>query len=260
MSVLGTESHGRQLMLQRRDLPFFPLLWVLERHAEPADLASDHPAAQVLREHLNAPGDSTPAADLMRQMLWVHRPDDAARLAFRLFFNHGATGCALLFTVLPGPLSRGGDWSIQADAAAWGASHAPRQAVELVRTAWPRAGGSVRRKLLQCLWYLEEAAAPALPLLAEESAALTQGVRWQCRAAGVRPTLDARRSPLYLEPDSLEQIAYLAFSTDREDRLYAVRCLDGWGPALSDARRILEPLTRDSDSAVREAAQRMVGR
>ena len=118
--------------------------------------------------------------------------------------------------------------------------------------ATPRA----RYSLAMALWYLGPAGAQAVPALIEDgsSASLAALLAMQERASPA--LIAARKTPVWLDEQAVDQLALLAFDVDPRLRHYAAEALCGYGPAAQRALPILRQMLRSNDYT---AAQALTG-
>ncbi|MFN8608021.1 MAG: HEAT repeat domain-containing protein [Vulcanimicrobiota bacterium] len=181
-------------------------------------------------------------------MLSQH-PLQTMACSLRLLGMHGAGAIQPLLEIIrtpPGIL----EWDDRAECAAWALARLGRLAVPEILQEYRDGSARVRRHLGMALWYLgAEAGAKAAEALAGDASETSTAALLAMESGGSLAMIRARRGPVWLDAESVQALAQLAFS--QTDRRYAAAALGCFGPAFERTLPLLRQLACDSDPEVR---------
>ncbi|MBT9585204.1 hypothetical protein IV102_17805 [bacterium] len=134
-----------------------------------------------------------------------------------------------------------------AEAAAWGLSRLGRIILPDLRDRWESASVLVRDRICQILCYLGVQARGAESWLGSHQTEWSRTLCYRLQEFGWRTLVAWRVKPVWINQDSLQALAALAFGHDLDDRLYAVEALEDRGPGT---KRLLRTLLGEGDEEV----------
>lgn len=242
-------------------LPVWPLAWALSRQQSAAELApfpSASPqrlALAMQRRKPRKPGPHSLDHCLHQSARALH---PAQRLAWLMSLVEGFGEKAIepLLKSLGVALNRPSPFVELGEALAWALGQLGRDILLPIGDRFKDAPFLVREHYCQALWYLGAQARGCQSWLKNQHTEWAEAVLYRLEGLGSQALIERRRVPVWLDKQSLTQLAELAFSQEPGDRLYALRALDGWGPERPQAVRLVRATLADPDDEVKLQAWR----
>lgn len=142
------------------------------------------------------------------------------------------------------------------EALSWALGQLGREILIPIGDRFKDAPFLVREHYCQALWYLGPQARGSQAWLKNQHTEWAEAVLYRLEGLGSQALIERRRVPIWLDQQSLSQLAELAFSQEPGDRHYALRALDSWGPQRAQAIRLVRATLADPDDEVKLQAWR----
>jgi len=242
-------------------LPVWPLAWALSQQLEEADMmpfpsaSPQRLALAMRRRHRRPPGPHSLEHCLHQSARALHPVQRMAWLTV-LVEGHGVRAIEPLLKSLGVALNRPSPFLELGEALAWALGQMGRDILLSIGDRFKDAPFLVREHYCQALWYLGAGARGCQSWLRHQQSEWAEAVLYRLEGLGSPALIERRRVPIWLDEHSVEQLADLAFSQEPGDRLYALRALDGWGPARFQAVRLVQATLADLDDEVKLQAWR----
>lgn len=258
--LFALARHGAQ-PTDLSGLPIWPAAWALSQQLQPGELASfpsaspQRLALAMQRRRIRPPGPHALEHCLHQSARALH---PVQRLAWLMVLVEGFGDKAIepLLKSLGVALNRPSPFVELGEALAWALGQLGRDILLPISDRFKDAPFLVREHYCQALWYLGPRARGCQTWLKSQHTEWAEAVLYRLEALGSLPLIERRRVPIWLDDQSLERLAELAFSQEPGDRLYALRALDGWGPARPQAVRLVQATLADPDDEVKLQAWR----
>lgn len=242
-------------------LPVWPAAWALSQRLSASEL-EPFPSASpqrlglaMQRRRARSPGPHGLDHCLHQSARALHPVQRLAWL-MALVEGYGDKAIEPLLKSLGVALNRPSPFVELGEALAWALGQLGRDILLPISDRFKDAPFLVREHYCQALWYLGPRARGCQLWLKAQHTEWAEAVLYRLEALGSLELIERRRVPIWLDDKSLERLAELAFSQEPGDRLYALRALDGWGPARSQAVRMVQATLADPDDEVKLQAWR----
>lgn len=242
-------------------LPVWPAAWALSQQLSGEELAPFPSASPqrlglaMKRRKVRPPGPH-PLDHCLHQSARALHPVQRLAWLMALVEGYGEKAIEPLLKSLGVALNRPSPFVELGEALAWALGQLGRDILLPIGDRFKDAPFLVREHYCQALWYLGPQARGCQPWIHSHHTEWAEGVLYRLEALGSLALIERRRVPVWLDSQSLERLADLAFSQEPGDRLYALRALDGWGPARSQAVRVVQATLADPDDEVKLQAWR----
>ena len=242
-------------------LPIWPAAWALSQQLEEAQLAPFPSASPqrlglaMQRRRARPPGPHGLEHCLHQSARALHPVQRMAWL-MALVEGFGERAIEPLLKSLGVALNRPSPFVELGEALAWALGQLGRDILLPIGDRFKDAPFLVREHYCQALWYLGPRARGCQAWIHSQHTEWAEAVLYRLEDLGSLALIERRRVPVWLDSKSLERLAELAFSQEPGDQLYALRALDGWGPARSQAVRIIRATLADPDDEVKLQAWR----
>lgn len=246
--------HGAQ-SADLSGLPVWPAAWALSQQLSEEQLAS-FPSASPQRLALTMQRRKArragphPLDHCLHQSARALHPVQRLAWLMVLVESHGEKAIEPLLKSLGVALNRPSPFVELGEALAWALGQLGRDILLPIGDRFKDAPFLVREHYCQALWYLGPQARGCQGWMKAQHTEWAEAVLYRLEALGSDALIERRRVPVWLDNKSLDQLADLVFSQEPGDRLYALRALDGWGPARSQAARLVRATLADSDEEV----------
>lgn len=249
----GGDKAARLLLESNLQLPLWTRVWLLAGAASRQLLESfpeQHWARLALQ--LQEPPPPPSCLPTVRAIL-QNDPNPQMQLqALRALVQLGLEGLDELLRGVVTLLPSGQVWQERTRLLVLGLGLYGRDALLPIAQRWPTASRPARSALAQALWYLGPDAKGAERFLEPVGLGSTATL-YALQGAGARSLIGAGRSPVWLDEQSLAALAEEAYGLDPVRQLYAVRAMQGWGPALPQVPRVVAPLLSSEPGKLDEA-------
>jgi hypothetical protein len=246
--------HGAQ-SADLSGLPVWPAAWALSQQLSEDQLAafpSASPQRLALAMQRRRPrrAGPHPLDHCLHQSARALHPVQRLAWLMVLVESHGEKAIEPLLKSLGVALNRPSPFVELGEALAWALGQLGRDILLPIGDRFKDAPFLVREHYCQALWYLGPRARGCQAWMKAQHTEWAEAVLYRLEALGSDALIERRRVPVWLDSKSLDQLAELAFSQEPGDRLYALRALDGWGPARSQAARLVRATLADCDEEV----------
>ena len=252
--------HGVQ-PVDTAGLPAWPLAWALSQQLDQAALepfpsaSPQRLALAMQRRHRRPPGPHSLDHCLHQSARALHPVQRMAWLTV-LVESHGVRAIEPLLKSLGVALNRPSPFLELGEGLAWALGQMGRDILLSIGDRFKDAPFLVREHYCQALWYLGAGARGCQSWLRHQHSEWAEAVLYRLEGLGSPALIERRRVPIWLDERSVEQLAELAFSQEPGDRIYSLRALDGWGPARTQAVRLVQATLADPDDEVKLQAWR----
>ncbi|ODT57498.1 hypothetical protein ABS71_19765 [bacterium SCN 62-11] len=252
--LFALARHGAQ-PAELSGLPVWPAAWALSQHSSEADLtpfpsASAQRLALAMQRRQARPAGPHPLDHCLHQSARALHPVQRLAWLMALVEGHGEKAIEPLLKSLGVALNRPSPFIELGEALAWALGQLGRDILLPIGERFKDAPFLVREHYCQALWYLGGQARGCQAWMKVQQTEWAEAVLYRLEALGSEALIERRRVPIWLDEKSLDRLADLAFSQEPGNRLYALRALDGWGPARTQAVRLVRATLADPDDEV----------
>lgn len=252
--LFALARHGAQAA-ELSGLPVWPAAWALSQQFQPEELAafpsaSPQRLALAMQRRRARPAGPHGLDHCLHQSARALHPVQRLAWLMTLVEGYGERAIEPLLKSLGVALNRPSPFIELGEALAWALGQLGRDILLPISDRFKDAPFLVREHYCQALWYLGAQARGCQAWMQSQHTEWAEAVLYRLEALGSLALIERRRVPIWLDSKSLERLADLAFSQEPGDRLYALRALDGWGPARAQAVRVVRATLADPDDEV----------
>ncbi len=258
--LFALARHGAQ-PADLSGLPVWPVAWALSQQLQERDLATFPSASPqrlglAMQRRRGRPPGPHALEHCLHQSARALHPVQRLAWLMALVEGYGDKAIEPLLKSLGVALNRPSPFVELGEALAWALGQLGRGILLPISDRFKDAPFLVREHYCQALWYLGPQARGCQAWVQSQQTEWAEAVLYRLEALGSLSLIERRRVPIWLDEKSLERLAELAFSQEPGDRLYALRALDGWGPARPQAVRLVQATLADPDDEVKLQAWR----